>query len=80
MINLLRALIGQTGKGSFAWTQKDVNILFTSYLTPQSKIQIWTRVANRAIPAARQGPYAVVGDGKLYGFRTPIPSRIAKVP
>jgi len=31
----------------FAWTQKDVNILFTSYLTPQSKIQIWRSVQER---------------------------------
>ena len=27
----------------FAWTQRDVNILLTSYLTPESRIQIWRR-------------------------------------
>jgi len=55
----------------FAWTQTDVNILFTSYLQPQSRIQIWRRVQERVqqiAPFLRldQDPYAVVSDGKLY--------------
>ena len=31
----------------FAWTQSDINILFTSYLRPESRIQIWRRVQER---------------------------------
>ena len=55
----------------FAWTQTDVNILFTSYLRPESKIQIWRRVQERVgqiAPFLRldQDPYAVVSEGKLY--------------
>lgn len=55
----------------FAWTQADVNILFTSYLQPQSKIQIWRRVQERITKIAPflrldQDPYAVVSEGKQY--------------
>jgi uncharacterized protein len=55
----------------FAWTQSDVNILFTSYLRPQSKIQIWRSVQERVSQIAPfllldKDPYAVVSDGKLY--------------
>jgi hypothetical protein len=55
----------------FAWTQRDVNILFTSYLTPQSKIQIWRSIQERVSQIAPfllldEDPYAVVSDGKLY--------------
>ena len=55
----------------FAWTQADVNILFTSYLQPESKIQIWRRVQERVRQIAPflgldQDPYAVVSEGKLY--------------
>ena len=55
----------------FAWTQADVNILFTSYLQPESRIQIWRRVQERVkqiAPFLRldQDPYAVVSEGKLY--------------
>ena len=55
----------------FAWTQRDINILFTSYLTPQSKIQIWRGVQERVSQIAPfllldTDPYAVVSDGKLY--------------
>jgi uncharacterized membrane protein (UPF0182 family) len=55
----------------FAWTQKDINILFTSYLTPQSKIQLWRGVQERVSQIAPfllldKDPYAVVSDGKLY--------------
>ena len=55
----------------FAWTQTDVNILFTSYLRPESRIQIWRRVQERVQQVAPflrldQDPYAVVSDGKQY--------------
>ena len=55
----------------FAWTQTDVNILFTSYLRPESKIQIWRSVQERVqqiAPFLRldQDPYAVVSEGKQY--------------
>ncbi len=55
----------------FAWTQADVNILFTTYLRPESRIQIWRRVQERVdqiAPFLRldQDPYAVVSEGKLY--------------
>jgi uncharacterized membrane protein (UPF0182 family) len=55
----------------FAWTQSDINILFTSYLRPESTIQIWRRVHERVeqiAPFLRldQDPYAVVSEGKLY--------------
>ena len=55
----------------FAWTQADINILFTSYLQPQSRIQIWRNVQERIkhiAPFLRldQDPYAVVSEGKQY--------------
>jgi hypothetical protein len=55
----------------FAWTQKDINILLTSYLTPQSKIQIWRSVQERVTQIAPfllldHDPYAVLSEGKLY--------------
>jgi hypothetical protein len=55
----------------FAWTQKDINILLTSYLGPQSKIQIWRGVQERITQIAPflvldKDPYAVLSDGKLY--------------
>ena len=55
----------------FAWTQADINILLTSYLRPESRIQIWRDVQERVgqiAPFLRldDDPYAVVSDGKLY--------------
>jgi uncharacterized membrane protein (UPF0182 family) len=55
----------------FAWTQSDINILFTSYLRPESRIQIWRRVQDRVeqiAPFLRldRNPYAVLSEGKLY--------------
>jgi len=55
----------------FAWTQKDINILLTSYLTPQSKIQLWRSVQERISQIAPfllldKDPYAVVSGGRLY--------------
>ena len=31
----------------FAWTQSDINILLTSYLKPESRLQIWRNVQER---------------------------------
>ena len=55
----------------FAWTQRDVNILLTSYLTPESRIQIWRRVHERVAQIAPflrldKDPYPVLSAGKLY--------------
>jgi len=55
----------------FAWTQGDVNILLTSYLDPESRIQIWRRVRERVARIAPflrfdDDPYPVVSNGKLY--------------
>ena len=55
----------------FAWTQADINILLTSYLTPESRIQIWRNVQERVSQIAPflkldADPYAVVSEGKLY--------------
>ena len=55
----------------FTWTQADINILFTSYLRPESKIQIWRQVKERVQQVAPflrldQDPYAVVSEGKQY--------------
>ena len=55
----------------FAWTQEDANILLTSYLRPQSKIQIWRSVQERVSKIAPflsldRDPYAVLSNGKLY--------------
>lgn len=55
----------------FAWTQGDVNVLFTSYLRPESRIQIWRSVQERVAKIAPflsldRDPYAVLSDGKLY--------------
>jgi uncharacterized membrane protein (UPF0182 family) len=55
----------------FAWTQKDVNILLTSYLTPDSRIQVWRTVQERVAQIAPflrldSDPYPVLSAGKLY--------------
>jgi uncharacterized membrane protein (UPF0182 family) len=55
----------------FAWTQTDINILLTSYLTPQSRIQIWRSVQERVAQVAPfllldHDPYAVLSEGNLY--------------
>ena len=54
-----------------AWTKADVNILLTSYLKPESRIQIHRDVSERVeqiAPFLRldNDPYAVLSDGKLY--------------
>jgi uncharacterized membrane protein (UPF0182 family) len=55
----------------FAWTQSDVNVLLTSYITPDSRIQIWRRVQDRVAQIAPflrldSDPYPVLSAGKLY--------------
>jgi uncharacterized protein len=55
----------------FAWTKADVNILLTSYLKPESRIQIYRDVRERVqqiAPFLRldNDPYAVLSEGKLY--------------
>jgi uncharacterized membrane protein (UPF0182 family) len=55
----------------FAWTQKDINILLTSYITPDSRIQIWRTVQERVAQIAPflrldTDPYPVLSAGKLY--------------
>ena len=55
----------------FAWTQKDINILLTGYLRPDSRIQIWRGVQDRVAQVAPfllldKVPYAVLSEGKQY--------------
>jgi uncharacterized membrane protein (UPF0182 family) len=55
----------------FAWTQKDINILLTGYLKPQSRIQIWRGVQERVSQVSPfllldKVPYAVLSEGKQY--------------
>jgi len=55
----------------FAWTKADVNILLTSYLKPESRIQIYRDVRERVAQIAPflrldNDPYAVLSEGKLY--------------
>jgi uncharacterized protein len=55
----------------FSWTQRDVNILLTSYLRPESRIQIWRRVQERVAQIAPflrldNDPYPVLSGGKLF--------------
>jgi uncharacterized membrane protein (UPF0182 family) len=55
----------------FAWTKADVNILLTSYLKPESRIQIYRDVHERVAQIAPflrldNDPYAVLSQGKLY--------------
>jgi uncharacterized membrane protein (UPF0182 family) len=55
----------------FAWNLSDVNILLTSYLDTESRIQIWRRVQERVgkiVPFLQldSDPYLVLSEGKLY--------------
>ncbi|MGH8291207.1 MAG: UPF0182 family protein [Steroidobacteraceae bacterium] len=55
----------------FAWTQRDINLLLTSYITPSSRIQIWRQVQQRVAQIAPflqldSHPYPVLSAGKLY--------------
>ena len=55
----------------FAWTRSDINILLTSYLGQESRIQLWRRVEERVAKIAPfleldRDPYLVLSEGKLY--------------
>jgi len=55
----------------FAWNKGDINILFTSYLKPGSRIQIYRDVHERVAQIAPfllldSDPYPVLSEGKLY--------------
>jgi len=55
----------------FAWTKADANILLTSYLKPESRIQFYRDVHERVAQIAPflrldNDPYAVLSAGKLY--------------
>jgi hypothetical protein len=55
----------------FSWTKADINLLLTSYLTPESRIQIHRNVQERVSQIAPflhldNDPYAVLSEGKLY--------------
>lgn len=55
----------------FAWNRFDVNIAISSYITPESRIQMWRRVQERVHKIAPfleldHDPYLVVSDGRLY--------------
>ncbi len=55
----------------FAWNKADINILLTSYLKPESRIQIHRDVRERVAQVAPflrldSDPYPVLSEGKLY--------------
>ena len=55
----------------FAWNRLDLNILISSYVTPESRIQFWREVPDRVrriAPFLRldDDPYMVVADGRLF--------------
>jgi uncharacterized membrane protein (UPF0182 family) len=55
----------------FAWTQRDINILLTTYLRPESRIQIWRDVQERVgriAPFLRldNDPYPVLSEGRMF--------------
>ena len=57
-------------KALFAWHQFDVSILLSSYLSPQSRIQLWRTVeqsVSRSAPFLKldRDPYLVVDHGRL---------------
>jgi uncharacterized membrane protein (UPF0182 family) len=55
----------------FAWNTTDLSILLSSYITPDSRIQLWRRVQERVRQIAPfllldRDPYLVVSAGKLF--------------
>lgn len=55
----------------FAWNLKDVNIMISRYLKPESRIQIWRNISDRVsriapFLALDKDPYLVLSEGKLY--------------
>jgi uncharacterized membrane protein (UPF0182 family) len=58
-------------KSLFAWHQFDMSILLSSYLTPQSRIQLWRTVQERVSRIAPflkldRDPYLVLDRGRLF--------------
>jgi uncharacterized membrane protein (UPF0182 family) len=58
-------------KALFAWHQFDVSIVLSSYLSPQSRIQLWRPVQQRVSRIAPflkldRDPYLVVDQGRLF--------------
>jgi uncharacterized membrane protein (UPF0182 family) len=58
-------------KALFAWHQFDISIVLSSYLTPQSRIQLWRTVEQRVSQIAPflkldSDPYLVVDEGRLF--------------
>jgi uncharacterized protein len=58
-------------KALFAWHQFDVSIVLSSYLSPQSHIQLWRTVqenVSRSAPFLKldRDPYLVVDQGRLF--------------
>jgi uncharacterized membrane protein (UPF0182 family) len=55
----------------FAWDRGDINILFSEYINPESRFQIWRNVQERVHRIAPflkldKDPYLVLSEGKLY--------------
>lgn len=55
----------------FSWTQMDIDILLTTYLKPESRLQIWRDVQQRVTKVAPflhldDDPYPVLSAGQLY--------------
>ena len=58
-------------KALFAWHQFDINIVLSSYLSPQSRIQLWRTVqqsVSRSAPFLKldRDPYLVLDQGRLF--------------
>ena len=58
-------------KALFAWHQFDINIVLSSYLSPQSRIQLWRTVEQRVSQVAPflkldRDPYLVLDQGRLF--------------
>jgi uncharacterized protein len=58
-------------KALFAWHQFDMSIVLSSYLSPQSRVQLWRTVEQRVSRIAPflkldSDPYLVVDEGRLF--------------
>jgi uncharacterized membrane protein (UPF0182 family) len=58
-------------KSLFSWHRFDLSLILSSYLTPQSRIQLWRTVEERVSRIAPflkldQDPYLVLNQGRLY--------------
>lgn len=55
----------------FAWELRDINILLSDYITPESRLQIWRSVQERIsritpFLSLDNDPYLVMNDGRLF--------------